>query len=142
MRNPLAGKVAKFLYRNSDGSTVLQVEDEHDEILVTVEEDGTMFEERWTGVAGVREAWLAAASHFNPMLVPDAVTGRKSWQRLESKPEPVAAPTPAPAPAPEPEPIPAPAPVSVSGDPQYEPWKAPRESELTRGMAWGPGWDL
>jgi hypothetical protein len=84
VRNPLAGKKAKFLYRNPDKSTVLQVEDEHDEILLTVEEDGTMHEERWCGVAGVRES-LLAASPFNPMgpmRVPDDA-GRKVWTRLE-----------------------------------------------------------
>jgi hypothetical protein len=71
VRNPLAGKKAKLLYRNPDKSTVLRVEDPHDEILVTVEPDGTMFEERWSGVKGVREAWEAAAPGSNAMLVPD-----------------------------------------------------------------------
>ena len=52
MRNSLAGKKARVLYRNPDGSTVLHVEDEHDEILVTVKPDGSMFEERWSGLAG------------------------------------------------------------------------------------------
>ena len=134
MTSPLAGKKAKVLYRNPDGSTVLQVEDPHDEILVTVEEDGTMFEERWAGVAGVREAWEAASPASGAVLVPDDA-GRKVWTQLG--PEPVAAPLPAP-----PEPKPEPARAPVSRDPQYEPWKPPRESELTRRMAWGPGWDL
>jgi len=78
VRNPLAGKKARVLYRNPDKSTVLQVADEHDEILVTVEEDGTMFEERWTGVAGVREAWEVAAPSPGAVLVPDDA-GRKVW---------------------------------------------------------------
>jgi hypothetical protein len=42
----------------------------------------------------------------------------------------------------DPAPVAEPAAVTVSKDPQYEPWKAPRESELARRMAWGPGWDL
>jgi hypothetical protein len=76
VRNPLAGKKAKVLYRNPDKSTVLQVEDAHDEILVTVSEDGTMFEERWSGIKGVREAWQAAAPGAGAMLLPDDA-GRK-----------------------------------------------------------------
>ena len=83
MRNPLAGKKAKVLYRNPDKSTVLQVEDPHDEILVTVEPDGTMFEERWSGIAGAREAWEAAAPSGAAMLVPDNA-GAKRWTHLES----------------------------------------------------------
>jgi hypothetical protein len=105
--SPLAGKKAKLLYRNPDGSTVLQVEDEHDEILVTVKEDRTMFEERWSGVAGVREAWEAAAPGPGAMRVPDDA-GRKVWTHLEPEPEPGAAPTPALAPGPEPKPEPEP----------------------------------
>jgi hypothetical protein len=58
----LAGRKARVLYRNSDGSTVLQVEDEHDEILVTVGRDGSMLEERIVGLAGLREGWEAAAA--------------------------------------------------------------------------------
>ena len=61
MKYPLAGKKAKVLYRNPDGSTVLQVEDEHDEILVTVEPDGSMFEERWSGLLGFVRPWRLRA---------------------------------------------------------------------------------
>ena len=72
----MAGKKARVLYRNPDGSTVLHVEDEHDEILVTVDPDGSMLEERWAGVAGVREAWEAASASSGAVLVPDDA-GRK-----------------------------------------------------------------
>ena len=87
MRNPLAGKKAKILYRNPDKSTVLQVEDPHDEILVTVEEDGTVYEERWSGLAGVREAWEATSPAFGAVLVPND-QGQKVWTHLEPEPEP------------------------------------------------------
>jgi hypothetical protein len=109
VRNPLAGKKAKVLYRNPDKSTVLQVEDAHDEILVTVSEDGTMFEERWSGIKGVREAWQAAAPGAGAMLLPDDA-GRQHWTKLESEPK-APTPTPAPKPAPEPEPSPGPEPA-------------------------------
>jgi hypothetical protein len=100
--NPLAGKKAKVLYRNPDRSTVLQVEDEHDEILVLVAADGSMYEERIAGLAGVREA-LDAASPYDKVLVPNDA-GRKVWTHLEPEPEPVVEPEP------EPEPEAAPAP--------------------------------
>ena len=105
MRNPLAGKKAKILYRNPDKSTVLQVEDEHDEILVTVAEDGSMSEHRVFGLAGVGAA-LKAASPFDKIRVPNDA-GQKHWTRLEPEPEPVAVVEPEPVaeePAPEPEP--------------------------------------
>jgi hypothetical protein len=121
--SPLAGKKARVLYRNPDGSTVLHVEDEHDEILVTVEEDGTMFEERWAGVAGVREAWEAASPHFNAMQVPNDA-GRKVWTHLEPEPEPVAEPAPEP---------------QRRVDPQYEPPREERDTPFTRWLSWGPG---
>lgn len=140
MRNPLAGRKAKILYRNPDKSTVLQVEDEHDEILVTVEPDGTMFEERWSGVAGVRGAWEAAAPSPGAVLVPNDA-GQKVWTRLE----------PGPAPAPEPESerpasaaVPAAAPAAAAApapgrDLQYEPPKPERDTALSRFLSWGPG---
>jgi hypothetical protein len=133
-RNPLAGLKAKVLYRNLDGSSVLQVEDPNDEVLLSVDPDGSMSEYRIVGFgAGVGEAWEATAPGSGAMRVPDDA-GRKVWTHLE--PEPVAEPKPAPA---KPEPT---APVPVSRDPQYEPYKPPRDNELTRRMAWGPGWDL
>ena len=123
MRNPLAGKKAKILYRNPDKSTVLRVEDEHDEILVTVEEDRTMYEERWSGVAGVREAWEAAAPSPGPVLVPNDA-GQKVCTHLE------------PEPALEPEGV---TPAALGRDLQYEPPKPDREGPLQRLMSWGPG---
>jgi hypothetical protein len=106
--NPLAGKKAKVLYRNPDRSTVLQVEDEHDEILVLVAADGSMYEERIAGLAGVREA-LDAVSPYDKVLVPNDV-GRKVWTHLEPEPEPVVEPEPEP----EPEAAPAPEVPAVS----------------------------
>jgi hypothetical protein len=38
-----------------------------------------------------------------------------------------------------PAPVAEPAAVTVSGDPQYEPWKAPRDTPLSRTLSWGPG---
>jgi hypothetical protein len=131
VRNPLAalaGKKAKKLYRNPDGSTVLHVEDEYDEILVTVEPDGSMFEERWSGLAGVREA-LAAASPSNKVLVPNDA-GRKVWTHLESVLEDEPPPEPEPAPGPPPD---------RRVDPQYEPPKEERDTPFTRWLSWGPG---
>jgi hypothetical protein len=100
------------LYRNPDGSTVLHVDDEHDEILVTVDPDGSMLEERWSGLAGVGEA-LAAASPYDKMQVPNAA-GRKVWTHLIEDESPAAVPEPEPEPAPGP-------PPSRRVDPQYQP---------------------
>jgi hypothetical protein len=126
----LAGKKARVLYRNPDGSTVLHVEDEHDEILVTVDPDGSMLEERWSGLAGVGEA-LAAASPFDKVQVPDDV-GRKVWTHLVEDEPPAAAPVLEPAAAPEP-------PPGRRVDPQYEPPKEERDTPFTRWLSWGPG---
>ena len=93
---------------------MLHVEDEHDDVMVTVAEDGSISEHRIGGLAGLREA-LGAASPYSKVLVPDDA-GRKKWTRLdpepapELKPEPEAAPTPEPAAA-----APAPAVPAVSG---------------------------
>jgi hypothetical protein len=61
---------------------------------VTVEPDGSMFEERWSGLAGVREA-LDAASPFDKVLVPDDA-GRKVWTHLDATEDepPAAVPEP------------------------------------------------
>jgi hypothetical protein len=131
VRNPLAalaGKKATKLYRNPDGSTVLHVDDEHDEILVTVEPDGSMFEERWSGLAGVREALEAASPHFNAMQVPNDAE-RKVWTHLEPEPEPVVEPEPEPAHGP---------PPGRRVDPQYEAPKEERDTPFTRSLSWGP----
>ena len=120
MSNLLAGKKARVLYRTSDGAVTLQVEDEHDEVLLTVHPDGTMSEHRIVGFgAGVGEAWEAAADRrddpaFDPVPVePSPVLSRgvpvKFAGRERSEPEP------------EPEPVkergsePVPEPVSVPG---------------------------
>ena len=148
MRNPLAalaGKKAKKLYRNPDGSTVLHVDDEHDEILVTVAADGSMYEHRVFGLAGVREA-LNAASPYDKVLVPDDA-GRKVWTHLVED-EPPAAGTPTESatregtsslPIPEPEPASAGPPPGRRVDPQYEPPKEERDTPFTRSLSWGPG---
>jgi hypothetical protein len=141
VRNPLAGKKAKLLYRNPDKSVVLQVEDPHDEILVTVEPDGTMFEERWSGVAGVREAWEAAAPRSGAMLVPDD-SGQKVWTHLEPEPEPgpelepVAEPARAITPI-RTDPAPGPAPVGfVDSSEMLDPASVPGTPEHRSYMRW------
>jgi hypothetical protein len=131
----LAGKKARVLYRNPDKSTVLQVEDGHDEILVIVAADGSMFEERWSRLAGVRKALEAASPHFNAMQVPNDA-GRKVWTHLEPEPESVVEPEPEPVIAP----VPAPGPPSNRRvDPQYEPPQEERDTPFTRSLSWGPG---
>ena len=75
MRNPLAalaGKKARVLYRNPDHSTALSVEDENDDVTVIVQPDGSMYEYRSRGLAGLREA-LEAASPYGKVLVPERV---------------------------------------------------------------------
>ena len=81
----LAGKKARVLHRNPDKSTVLQVEDPNDEVMVIVYPDGSMYEERMVGLAGLGEAW-GAASPADKVLVPDDVTGQKVWTSLEPNP--------------------------------------------------------
>jgi hypothetical protein len=128
VRNSLAGKKARVLYRNPDGSTVLHVEDEHDEILVTVDPDGSMLEERWSGLAGVGEA-LAAASPYDKMQVPNDAE-RKVWTHLVEDEPPAAVPEPEPALGP---------PPGRRVVPQYEPPREERDTPFTRWLSWGPG---
>ena len=135
MTNSLAGKKAKVLYRNPDGSTVLHVDDEHDEILVTVEPDGSMSEHRIAGVAGLREG-VMAANPYDKVLVPNDA-GRNVWTHLDAPPPAEDEP---PTAVPEPEPEPA-NPPGRRVDPQYEPPKPERPSTpFTRSLSWGPGW--
>jgi hypothetical protein len=137
VRNPLAalaGKKARILYRNPDKSTVLHVEDEHDEILVIVADDGSMSEHRVAGLAGVGAA-LKAASPYDKVLVPNDA-GRKVWTYLEPEPESVVEPEPEPVAAPAPAPGPSP---DRSMDPQYEPPREERDTPFTRWLSWGPG---
>ena len=91
MKNPFAGKKAKVLWR-AGGSTALQIEDPHDDVMVIVDPDGSMMVERIAGLASVRET-LEAASPYDKVLVPDD-TGQKKWERLDAEPAPKTAPVP------------------------------------------------
>jgi hypothetical protein len=107
--------------------------------LVIWDRDGSRYREVIGSVdlSTTRRDWEAAAPGSGAVLVPDDA-GRKVWQHLGPEPEPELAHN---APV-ETAPVAEPAAVTVSKDSQYEPYKPPRESELARRMAWGPGWDL
>jgi hypothetical protein len=132
-------KQYRVLYRCEDGVVCYEsVNDTEGSELLIWNADGNLYRQSIAGVdlGAVRRLW-EAASPFDKVRVPDDA-GRKVWTHLEPEPEPVAVP--------EPEPVAVPvdpaAAVTVSRDPQYEPWKAPRDTPLSRALSWGPGWDI
>ena len=99
--------------------------------------DGGRYREVIGGVdlTTTRRDWEAASPAFGAVLVPNDA-GKKVWTHLEPEPELVPERPATPAPVAEP------AAPPVSRDPQYEPWKAPRDTPRSRALSWGPGWDL
>jgi hypothetical protein len=132
-------KQYRMRYRCDNGVVCYESVQEEDGLtcseLLIWNADGNLYRQSIGGVdlAAIRREW-EAASPFDKVQVPNDA-GRKVWTHLEPEPEPVAVP--------EPEPVAVPvdpaAAVAVSRDPQYEPWKAPRDAPLSRELSWGPG---
>jgi hypothetical protein len=83
-----AQATAKVLYRNPDGSVVLEVYDgSDDDVMWVVHPDGSRYEERIVGIRGVRDEWAAAAAAWDDGLF-DPVSGAESVSKSESRPVP------------------------------------------------------
>ncbi len=126
----MAGKKARVLWRLHDGTAALTVQDEHDDVMVIVEPDGSMYEERICGLYGLGKDW-DAAKPAEKMLVPDDA-GRKRWN-LDTAAAPPIRDGASSHPEPEPEPVRGMQPVPVAAGPD-----ATNLADI-EGRSWGPG---
>jgi hypothetical protein len=101
--NPLAGRKARVLYRLESGVTVVEVDDPDDSVLVTVCPDGTTYESRLGGLAGLRGAWESGeavpvpteTAQVSASSVSDGVPAEYAGRpQSKPKPEPESEPEP------------------------------------------------